>query len=152
MNVSAAARSMGMRPRYAAVGVRSLRNRTGETPASRVTSAGMWAWSAQPHPDDSRARRERHEPCAGVRPGDRQPLARPDQVHARIRNDALLMCPRRDQLPRAGHERRADEALGVAHEAWDVTAVASGGRPGRPPTTTVVPQWVGTTPFVRSQN
>ena len=36
--------------------------------------------------------------------------------------------------------------------AWDVTAVASGGRPGRPPTTTVVPQWVGTTPFVRSQN
>ena len=46
MNVSAAAWLTGMRQSLGGGRSAVFENRTGETPASAVTSAVMWAWSA----------------------------------------------------------------------------------------------------------
>ena len=52
---------------------------------------------------------------SSIRAGDRQPIARPDQIDARIRHDALLVRYVGPLLPGARDQRRGDQVLDVGH-------------------------------------
>jgi hypothetical protein len=58
---------------------------------------------------------ECHDPRPGVRTRDAHPLPPPDQIHAPVRHNPLLMLRHRGLLPRARDQRRADHMLDVAH-------------------------------------